>query len=98
MTHFFPYVQENIQLENDGLQFGHLFQNRDNAAISNKAAILRTNPNSCKPPAIQKKASRPKHTTDPLYLYPKKKDTNSFKDPYDDDTEIDDSDSRAKNL
>lgn len=95
---FFPYVQENIQLENDGLQFGHLFQNRDNAAISNKAAILRTNPNSCKPPAIQKKASRPKHTTAPLCLYPKEKDTNSFNDPYDDDTEIDDSDSRAKNL
>lgn len=82
MTHFFPYEQENIQLENDGLQFGHLFQNRDNAAISNKAAILRTNPNLYKPPAIQKKASIPKHTTDPLCLYSKEKDTNSFNDPY----------------
>lgn len=95
---FFPHVQENIQLENDGLQFGHLFQNRDNAAISNKAAILRTNPNLCTPPAIQKKASRPKHTTDPLCLYPKEKDTNSFNDPYYADTEIHDSDSRVKNL
>lgn len=35
---FCPYVQENIQLENEGLQFGHRFQNRDNATISNKAA------------------------------------------------------------
>lgn len=95
---FFPYVQENIQLENEGLQFGHRFQNRDNATISNKAAILRTNPNLCKPPAIQKKASRSKHATNPLCLYPKEKDTNSFNDPYDADTEIDDSDSRVKNL
>lgn len=95
---FFRYVQENIQLENDGLQFGHLFQNRDNAAISNKTAILLTNPNLCIPPAIQKKASRPKHTTDPICLYPQEKDTNFFNDPYDADTEIDDIDSRVKNL
>lgn len=70
----------------------------DNAAISNKAAILRTNPNLFKPPAIQKNASRPKHTTGLLCLYPKEKDTNSFNDPYNADTKIDNSDSRVKNL
>ena len=91
---FFPYVQDTAGREQSktGIQFGHLFEQRNAVATTNKADILRTSVSPFTPErASDEKVPTTKriHAIHKAYAHPNVKDTHYHSDPCDADTELD---------